>query len=182
MEQSDDRDQDKLNTTFSPPQIVLDLCFDPDSLVIEGWYSSQMAAYRARKVWRSTLESNFLLDRELDFAIHVDNLPSHGLYGVICSFTSACGRYAFWRLTNQQAPEVQGIIETAHLPGSDQTAGNSMDLRGKHSLQKNPEPLSWNPESAELQLHDTWLQNMKEIIGDIVTRLSPGARNKEKLR
>jgi hypothetical protein len=38
------------------------------------------------------------------------------LYKVRCDFQTACGRYAFWRLTHHQAPEVQFLLETAHLP------------------------------------------------------------------
>jgi hypothetical protein len=33
-----------------------------------------------------------------------------------CEFSTACGRYAFWRLTNSQSPESQYLIETAHIP------------------------------------------------------------------
>ena len=61
-------------------------------------------------------EMNFLLEDIHDFRVKVafDNEDSR--YRVQCNFTSACGRYAFWRLTHHQAPEVQFALETAHLP------------------------------------------------------------------
>jgi hypothetical protein len=92
------------------------LWFDSDRLMLSGVYLDEITAYRARKRWIEALEINFLLEERHDFTIKVR--PAHGgkLYRVRCDFQSACGRYAFWRLTHHQAPEVQFLLETAHLP------------------------------------------------------------------
>jgi hypothetical protein len=92
------------------------LWYDADRLVLEGIYLDEITAYRARKRWIKTLESNFLLEEQHDFRIKVSLAPDSGRYQVRCDFTSACGRYAFWRLTHHQAPDVQCLLETAHLP------------------------------------------------------------------
>lgn len=92
------------------------LWYDSDRLTLSGVYLDEITAYRARKRWIEALEINFLLEERHDFSIKVR--PSHGgtLYRVRCDFQTACGRYAFWRLTHHQAPEVQFLLETAHLP------------------------------------------------------------------
>jgi hypothetical protein len=59
---------------------------------------------------------HFLLDEGLDFSLKVKLLRVGSYFKVQCVFLTACGRYAFWRLTNHQALEVQCILETAHLP------------------------------------------------------------------
>jgi hypothetical protein len=94
----------------------LGLWYDADRLVLEGLYLDEITAYRARKRWIQTLETNFLLEGLHDFRIRVRAVPEAGRYRVRCDFLSACGRYAFWRLTHHQAPEVQYMLETAHLP------------------------------------------------------------------
>lgn len=92
------------------------LWYDADRLVLEGAYLDEITAYRARKRWIQTLETNFLLEDSHDFRIKVRVDPDAEHYQVRCDFLSACGRYAFWRLTHHQAPEVQYMLETAHLP------------------------------------------------------------------
>jgi hypothetical protein len=92
------------------------LWYDADRLVLEGAYLDEITAYRARKRWIQTLEANFLLEDHHDFRIRVRVDPDADHYQVRCDFLSACGRYAFWRLTHHQAPEVQYMLETAHLP------------------------------------------------------------------
>lgn len=92
------------------------LWYDSDRLTLSGVYLDEVTAYRARKRWIEALEINFLLEERHDFCIKVR--PSRGgkLFKVRCDFQTACGRYAFWRLTHHQAPEVQFLLETAHLP------------------------------------------------------------------
>jgi hypothetical protein len=90
--------------------------FDPDRIVLEGTYGDQITAYRARKRWIRAFETNFLLEGKHDFEVHVDQAREVDGYVVRCDFLTACGRYAFWRLTHNQAPEVQFLLETAHLP------------------------------------------------------------------
>lgn len=94
------------------------LWYDADRLTLAGIYLDEVTAYRARKRWIEALENNFLLEERQDFLLKVR--PVHGgkYFKVRCEFLSACGRYAFWRLTHHQAPEVQFLLETAHLPNT----------------------------------------------------------------
>lgn len=97
---------------------MLGLWYDPERLVIEGVYQDELTAYRARRRWIEALEKNFLLEDTLDFSLKVKRSRSGRNFRVRCEFLTACGRYAFWRLTHHQAPEVQFLLETAHLPHS----------------------------------------------------------------
>lgn len=90
------------------------VCFDPDEVCLEGYYSDEITAYRSKKNWVKILESNFLLDLKQDFKLKVQQQEK--MFVLKCEFLSACGRYAFWRLTNNQAPEAQYQIETSHIP------------------------------------------------------------------
>ncbi len=105
---------------LSPPRVEtpfgLGIWYDPERITLEGAYSDQVTAYRARRRWIRTLEMNFLLEEKHDFVVKVVTDQMEGNYRVRCDFLTACGRYAFWRLTHNQAPEVQYLIETAHLP------------------------------------------------------------------
>jgi hypothetical protein len=98
------------------PAIGLGLWYDAEKLILEGIYLDEVSAYRARRSWIKTFEMNFLLEEIHDFKVKVVFDSDEHRYHVQCTFTSACGRYAFWRLTHHQAPEVQFTLETAHLP------------------------------------------------------------------
>lgn len=98
------------------PAIGLGLWYDAEKLILEGIYLDEVSAYRARRSWIKTFEMNFLLEEIHDFKVKVVLDSEEARYHVQCTFTSACGRYAFWRLTHHQAPEVQFTLETAHLP------------------------------------------------------------------
>ncbi len=117
-----------------------DVRFDPEQVILQGVYRDQLSAYRARKIWVETLSSNFLLEAGHDYEVCVESKVSEGVFFLNCNFTSACGRYAFWRLTNEQAPEAQYLIETAHIPHSELCADDffsAPDLRpmvGRDSL------------------------------------------------
>lgn len=109
------------------------LWYDAERLILEGFYGDEVTAFRAKKRWIEVLESNFLLERGIDFSVVVADEPSSvtGVsggrmressdgradycYSVRCDFLSACGRYAFWRITHHQAPQVQYLLESAHL-------------------------------------------------------------------
>jgi hypothetical protein len=95
---------------------MLGLCYDPERLIVEGIYQDEVTAYRARKRWIETLRHNFLLEDAHDFVMKVKRVSGGRYFRVRCDFITACGRYAFWRLTHHQAPEVQMVLETAHLP------------------------------------------------------------------
>ncbi len=94
---------------------VPEVSFDLDRIVLEGCYADELSAYRAKKTWSKTLETSFLLDLDFDFKVVVEH-TEQPFYSVRCDFSTACGRYAFWRLTHNQAPEIQYIIRTAHIP------------------------------------------------------------------
>lgn len=96
--------------------------FDSDNITLHGAYEDELSAYRARRVWQEVLEETFLLEGEHDFVSLVSPSEESHAYILTCRFTSACARYAFWRITNNQAPEAQYIIETAHIPQCDSRA------------------------------------------------------------
>lgn len=90
--------------------------FDSESISLEGRYTDELSVFRARKNWVEAFENSFLLDSGHDYVIKARSNLSEGKFTLRCDFLSACGRYAFWRLINHQAPDVQYLIETAHLP------------------------------------------------------------------
>lgn len=94
---------------------MLGLWYDPERLMIEGVYQDELTAYRARRRWIEAMEKNFLLDDSVDFRLKVRCSRGGRNFRVRCDFLTACGRYAFWRITHHQAPEVQFLLETAHL-------------------------------------------------------------------
>lgn len=96
--------------------VGLGLWYDSDRLMLEGIYLDEVTAYRARKGWIEAFEVNFLLEDRVDFRVRVGRQEGGSRFCVLCEFLTACGRYAFWRLTHHQAPEVQFVLETAHLP------------------------------------------------------------------
>ena len=94
------------------------VCFDPEEALLEGVYEDELSAHRAKRGWTKALETNFLLDIDHDFYLKVKSANSQH-HVLICEFKTACGRYAFWRLTHNQAPDTQYVIETAHIPNAE---------------------------------------------------------------
>ncbi len=90
--------------------------FDCDNVLLDGAYGDELSLYRARRVWADVLEANFLLEKGYDFDLKVESKADDKRFVLTCKFTSSCGRYAFWRLINNQAPEAQYLIESAHIP------------------------------------------------------------------
>jgi hypothetical protein len=90
--------------------------FDFERLSIRGVYGDQLSAYRAKRTWTEAFQDQFLLDNEHDFRLFVVSNVEQQSFVLSCEFLSACGRYAFWRLTHNQAPDVQYAVETGHLP------------------------------------------------------------------
>lgn len=114
------------------------VCFDPESTTLTGVYTDEISAHRAKRLWIDTLEVNFLLDLEHDFVIKlVPDLEAHQ-FMLTCRFSSACARYAFWRLTNNQAPEAQYIIETAHIPVCESRHHDILRAPDMRNIQENP--------------------------------------------
>jgi hypothetical protein len=91
------------------------LVYKPDHSSFEGTYPDELCVQRVKKTWCTILETDFLLIPRTDFVLKKEFDPTSARYHMSCSFTSACGRYAFWRLLNEQAPEVQFLLETAHM-------------------------------------------------------------------
>ncbi len=94
------------------------VCFDPDDITLLGVYSDELSLFRAKSGWTKVLESNFMLEDTHDFSIEIVKDYESLRFRLACRFNTACGRYAFWRITNYQAPEAQYEIETAHIPNS----------------------------------------------------------------
>lgn len=83
------------------------LIFDADGVSLFGKFHDEMSAWRAKKRWVEVLHDYFLLEVERDYEISVVSDLDTFTFCVSCSFGSACGRYAFWRLINHQAPEAE---------------------------------------------------------------------------
>lgn len=108
--------------------------FDPNSVTLEGLYGDEVSAYRAKKTWLETLKASFLLEPGHDFELSVAHDEGAERYILACAFKTACARYAFWRLTNHQAPEAQYQIETGHIPQCDSREADFLrapDMRPK---------------------------------------------------
>ncbi len=86
------------------------LIYDAESVILAGKYSDEMSAHRAKKTWIDVLGSYFLLESERDYELWVTTDITKEYFVVHCCFISACGRYAFWRLVNQQAPEAESKL------------------------------------------------------------------------
>jgi hypothetical protein len=142
------------------------VCFDPDKTMLLGWYKDELSVYRAKKIWTAALHENFLLEPKHDFHFEHgfnNELQAHSLS---CHFTTACARYAFWRITNSQAPEVQYLIETAHIPSSDnftEEVIRTPDMRPIHEG-----PLVYSAQERKLEVNTGWVEGMKDLLDKIV--------------
>ena len=83
------------------------LVYDAEAVSLLGKYTDELSAHRGKRQWMETLGNYFLLERDRDYELFVDSSLSDKSFVVCCEFNSACGRYAFWRLINQQAPEAE---------------------------------------------------------------------------
>ncbi|MCB9030679.1 MAG: hypothetical protein H6619_06465 [Deltaproteobacteria bacterium] len=92
------------------------VCFDANNIVLQGIYFDEISLFRARRKWVTTFENSFMLQHDKDFTLETSKNYDDHSFSLLCSFHTACGRYAFWRITNYQAPEAQYEIETAHIP------------------------------------------------------------------
>ena len=139
------------------------VCFDPDVNAIYGNYKDEISAYRAKKAWAEALRFNFSLDKEdIEFKISNSNQDT---FVLICSFCSATAKYAFWKITNHQAPEAQYIIETAHIPICDSRYDEILtapDLKSIYDL-----PLVTNPRLS--QKIKTPTRTLNKILKSVLT-------------
>ncbi len=83
------------------------LIFDADGVTLIGKYGDELSAYRARRRWVDILHRYFLLEKKRDYELSVLSCPENDYFALNCFFISACGRYAFWRLINDQSPEAE---------------------------------------------------------------------------
>lgn len=83
------------------------LVYNTDSLSLVGKLGDELSAYRTKRQWLEVLANYFLLEPNRDFALKISASENSDEFTLECSFSSACGRYAFWRLINQQAPEAE---------------------------------------------------------------------------
>ena len=83
------------------------LIFDADGVCLFGKHQDEMSAWRSKRRWVEVLHDYFLLELERDYDIEVISDLDTMTFAVSCTFSSACGRYAFWRLINHQAPEAE---------------------------------------------------------------------------
>lgn len=105
-------------TAFQPENLfeAAKISVAEEESLITGTYTHELTLHRAKKLWEQVLESYFLLDRHTDFLIKTRANHETGEYSLWCFFTSACGRYACWRIAHDHAPEALALIEVAHIP------------------------------------------------------------------
>lgn len=140
-----------------------EICFDPENILLEGWYRDELSAYRAKKIWQETLAHYFLLESDDDFDLTVDKIG--GAYRLSCGFYSACARYAFWRITNDQAPEAQYIIETAHIPQTE--SFNQEHISAPDMKPITDDPLILTGLGAAPRYNESWLTTIKKLFQKI---------------
>lgn len=132
--------------------------FDPEALALEGNYNDELSAHRAKRSWTSVLETTFLLDKGHDFKLRVASPEQNQSFLLRCEFTTACGRYAFWRLTNNQAPEAQYQIETAHIPNAE---AHALNLLHAADLQRSSQGEGDRPEGSTRSI----VSKMRSLFG-----------------
>ena len=135
----------ELTKEINREQCVL---FDPEAVRLEGVYRDQISAYRAKRIWIQALERCFLLEQDHDFSVCVASEVAESRFTLTCHFMTACARYAFWRLTNHQAPEAQYIIETAHIPRSESHHDAFLEAPDLRSIYDEPMILGGNSLTA----------------------------------
>ena len=146
------------------------VCFDPEHVTLEGAYTDELSLHRAKKVWVETLKQSFLLEKDHDFKLIAIPILEQSRFVLKCEFITACARYAFWRLTNNQAPEAQYIIETAHIPNSasrQEDFWTAPDLRAKASALtlSNIEQAILNNQSSSQTLTRVIKSTMAKLFG-----------------
>ena len=143
--------------------------FDPEGVTLEGKYTDELSAFRARRGWTETLETNSLLDPSYDVVMKVAQAAEKTQFVLRCEFVSACARYAFWRLTNNQAPEAQYQIETAHIPDCESRHEEFIAAPDMRSVYDDSEPFilrglgNWKANRSPLK-------RLMELIGKIVPK------------
>lgn len=92
------------------------ISYAQETFEIVGEYKDEVSLYRAKKFWKMAFADIFLLENNHDFKFKIKKDRTSSKFTLTCEFITACGRYAFWRINNNQNPEVKCVIETSHLP------------------------------------------------------------------
>ena len=137
------------------------MTYNTDNISIISQFADEMSVYRCRRTWTEILGNHFLLEKDRDFKMSI--LVSESPFVLTCEFNSACGRYAFWRLINHQAPEAERKLIHSGYPGSDlsseeltddklispliMSGGVTEPIRRKKSIPKKLIELLWNRKS-----------------------------------
>ena len=124
------------------------LIYDADGVTLLGKFSDELSAHRAKKQWAEVLGSYFLLETERDYDMWVTSNIADNYFVVSCCFVSACGRYAFWRLINHQAPEAE-----ERLSGSSDASAKRF-LKSKR-LAEQEDQSTWVFNALDEQIDDT---------------------------
>jgi hypothetical protein len=132
------------------------LIFDADGVNLFGKYQDEMSAWRAKKEWIDVLHDYFLLEPERDYEINVISNLSNMTFCLKSNFTSACGRYAFWRLINHQAPEAE-----KKLGG---TIGSKVNVKVKKDSNTGDENWIINPITEASNSNKESAQILKKIL------------------
>jgi hypothetical protein len=91
------------------------LIFDADTVTLLGKFTDEFSAYRGRKQWMEVFAHYFLLERTRDYDTEVGAIEGTDYFFLRCTFSSACGRYAFWRLVNHQALEAEEKLHAHNM-------------------------------------------------------------------
>jgi len=137
------------------------MTYNTDNISIISQFADEMSVYRCRRTWTEILGNHFLLEKDRDFKM--DILISESLFQLTCEFNSACGRYAFWRLINHQAPEAERKLISSGYPESEfcseelsedqlvspliMSGGVTEPIRRRKSIPKKLIELLWNKKS-----------------------------------
>lgn len=115
------------------------LTYDAEAVTMIGWYGDQVSAYRKRKAWSEVLGSHFLLEKVRDYELTICHREGEPYFFLLCNFTSACGRYAFWRLMNHQAPDAESKLGgRAHQRKMTTTAFESLKRTSQIHRERHP--------------------------------------------
>jgi hypothetical protein len=159
-----------------------EILFDKESVTLFARYHDELSAHRAKRVWVETFESHFLLEADGDYRLEVarDESEIEVFFVLRCRFISACARYAFWRITNQQAPEAQYVLETAHIPFTEESWLDfhvSSDLRefvSEEEFVVKESPLSIDLENKSVRVNRKWFQTFEAMVDKIVKSFDSG--------
>ncbi len=141
------------------------LIFDAEGVTLIARYSDELSAYRARRSWVDTLRNYFLLEAERDFEMAVLSSPEGGHFSLSCFFISACGRYAFWRLINDQAPEAQLKLSTVRTPSLSSPYRGKLFSQWKTQASTIHSPLVLpTPKPRERGHNSQWVKLIRKIL------------------